>query len=762
MTIPSIAQTSDEDWNRQTKGTNLASGREAWLFPDPNWGGKKPEYYRHLLTDGKLSDNLTFGNFEAPDAVRWAWSDLDCVVLIDLDAPQPIERVVARLFGGRWSGRHGRMAFPKEFEIFVSNDKKSFHRVSGMTKTLPAERETADWKNTYYLEGNDRGYVHTFSFPAGVTARYVGLLMHRDGEKILIDEVAVMKGTGEIAANPEDFPEITLAIDSALARFRTEKLLITSSVVTPNWINVHDTRKDQSIPVEMTLELPDGLAVSAWMGVMPEGKAVEGKPGRTAYKLPFVKQPLGRFSVQGPLYLEKRESAALPEGSHAILVTQFGEATHEQKIELAELEIPKVPDWSGFEISLGWMYDEWSLGWPDFFNSYRALGFNAIPTFPRYYGGKRADYLGFHSKDEKLAFLDKGRELGFRIVYNESPFHVLFKRHHKNHPEITNQIGGKPGKHLSPVYRGKFYEEEIARVASHFAETKADTVFLDIELWHLALPEARLSVEYQEALRRSGKKESDFLGDLGREMLVDIHKGIAEAAKANTLPMPRIGSYGLGPREVTREIRQIPETDESLSGGVFDWSKVYPEVIDFSMPSLYVAGNVTLVHRYIEANRRYIGASRIIPWLTPATFGKFDPVRLEYMVYETLLNGANGITYFWYPDFDPVHFYHHAKALKTLHPYKELLRDGRPLPLNGSSKALDYTCIDAGNHRLILIGNYNSNQPIDTRISLPGGKVSSVRDIRTGREYPAVEDMKLTVDGNDCVLLYVTSAGEKQ
>lgn len=733
-------------WKQVTEGTNLVAGKAAWLFPAPNWGGKPPEYYSGLLTDEKLSDTLTYGLYEAGDAVRWAWSHLDCIILFDLESSQPVDRISARFFGGKNAdAQGGRMAFPKEFEVFVSDDKVHFHRITNLTKTLPAEQDTADWKRTYYLEEKKQGYTHIFTFPVGVKTRYIGLRVKRDRDKVLLDEVAVMKADSEITATPSDFPKMTMAIDSAIASFRTEKLFITPAFPTPNWIDVQDTREDQKAPLKLTLELPDEVYVSGWLGIPPTEKIQDEASSRTIYVLPFAKLPLRPASVNGPLYIQKHDSASLAEGSYAILKMVYEGFEHEQKIELAELDIPTVPVWTDFEISLGWMWDEWAITWPDFFKAYRALGFNTIPTFPRYHHTNATPYLKSFSKEEKLAFLQKGREDNFRILYNESPFHVLFNKHQKKNPEVLNQLNEGPGKHLSPIYRGEFYTEEINRVADHFLATKANTIFLDIELWHLSLPEARQSQEYQNALKTSGKSEDAFLGDLGYEMIRDIRDAIKKRATENDIPMPLLGLYSFLP-------------DENLRLGVFDWKKLYPEVIDFAMPSLYVGGNVNNIHDIISSNRKKIGANRIIPWLTAGTFGIYAPVRLEYMIYETLLNGANGFTYYWYPDFDPEHFYYQAKALQTLHPFEKLLKSGTPLSLSGSDEALTYSAFGSDSHALLLIGNYDSNQERKTTLTLPNKNITKVQDIRSGQEYFLSEDtqtIEITVEGNNCVLLEV-------
>lgn len=739
LAMNSLALQAESQWQQQTQGVNLVAGRDAWLFPHPNWGGQKPEYYKGLLTDGVLSENLTYGNYEAPDAVRWAWSDEDCIILFDLERPEPLEKVVARFYGGQEGGeRSAKMAFPKKIEVFASNDRQTFHRVAELEKTLPAERDTADWKRTYYLDEKVQGYCHVFTFPAGITCRYIGLRISRDKDKVLIDEVAVIKGNGETTRTLDSLAKTEVVINAAKVSFRTEKLHLTPGVPTPNWVFVQDTRDTEKSPVNATLNLPDGVELVSWRGAAIAGEPSPNEPGRVHYRLP-LDLPIKRSNVQGPLYLRKR--APLPPGAYAILTTKYDDAQSEQRIALDELEIPAVPDWSGFSISLGWMWDEWSISWPDFFQAYRHLGFNTVPTFPRYYGTSPVRYLTSYSKAEKIAFLEKARTDGFAILYNESPLHVLFNKR-KSHPEILNQVNGKPGQHLSPLYRGEHYQGEMARIARHITEAKPEIVFLDIELWNTALSESRTTPAFREALKASGKTEGEFLAQLGEEMIGDIRAAILQAAKEAGIKPPEIGLYGFGPKE-------------GLQQGIFSWNKLFGRYLDFAMPSLYVAGDVQRVHKVISESRKRIGTPAIIPWLTAGTYGTYPPPMLEYMIYETLLNGARGFTYYWYADFDPAHFYHHAKALHTMHPFKELLKRGAPLPLSGSNELLDYTAIGDSKHRLVLIGNYNSERPQTTRLTLPGDSVTTIRDLRSGTVHPPNQTLEITVEGKGCVLLEV-------
>ena len=68
----------------------------------------------------------------------------------------------------------------------------------------------------------------------------------------------------------------------------------------------------------------------------------------------------------------------------------------------------------------------------------------------------------------------------------------------------------------------------------------------------------------------------------------------------------------------------------------------------------------------LRADHEALQNREIIPWLTAGTYGEFASPLMEPMVLETILNGARGLTYYEFRDFDPLDFYYHARALATL------------------------------------------------------------------------------------------------
>src|SRR5262249_43381324 len=149
----------------------------------------------------------------------------------------------------------------------------------------------------------------------------------------------------------------------------------------------------------------------------------------------------------------------------------------------------------GLDLSLAWMSDDVEQSWPNFLADFSRMGFNFVSTFPRNVPVKKDG--AWPSAD----FLESARRQGYRVVYNESPFHVMDgkirlkmaagKIEAAETAEIFNQVKGQPGKNLSPLYRGRFFQEELQRVAKLAALAQPDHVYLDVELWARAAAEAK-------------------------------------------------------------------------------------------------------------------------------------------------------------------------------------------------------------------------------------------------------------------------------
>jgi hypothetical protein len=153
--------------------------------------------------------------------------------------------------------------------------------------------------------------------------------------------------------------------------------------------------------------------------------------------------------------------------------------------------------------------------------------------------------------------------------------------------------------------------------------------------------------------------------------------------------------------------------------GMFQWTKIYPGTLDVAMPSIYVQGRAFDVANRLRADHEALQNRQIIPWLTAGTYGKFSAPLMEPMVLETILNGARGLTYYAFSDFDPMDFYYHARALAALAKFAPLLQTGKPIPCQGSNAALHYTCFASDSEALLLVGNYGKEPHGEATVPLP-------------------------------------------
>jgi hypothetical protein len=371
-------------------------------------------------------------------------------------------------------------------------------------------------------------------------------------------------------------------------------------------------------------------------------------------------------------------------------------------------------------VSLSWMSENAGREWPGFWENWRRLGFNVVGTFPRYWWNDSSVKNG-------QKYVDDAHQAGYKVIMNDSSLHMMVSGKKPGNEMFCIIPGNDTHKWLCPSYRGEFYQKELERVRRCTYNGKPDYVFYDIEIWHQAKFSSAKCTRCQEAIKASGKTQQDYLFDCGKEIMTDLKEAIRKGAEDAGIPMPVIGSYHRHAASPTFAIER--------------WQDLYPANIDMAQPSLYVCGRAKDVHDCIRKNHEIMGNKMIIPWLTAGTYGEFDSFKIEQMVLEALMNGANGITYFQASDFydSPLDFYYHAKALAEIQPYEDVVMDGVVTPVEGSNADLTYSMLVKGKEALLLVGNYKAATP-STIVTLPF-KPKQILDLRNG-------DAKLSAKGN--------------
>ncbi len=176
---------------------------------------------------------------------------------------------------------------------------------------------------------------------------------------------------------------------------------------------------------------------------------------------------------------------------------------------------------------------------------------------------------------------------------------------------------------------------------------------------------------------------------------------------------------------------------------VFEFNKIYPGIVDIAQPSLYIQGRPQIAAERIRFGYDAMQKSRIVPWLSAGTYGEFAPELMEPMILESILNGASGVTYYKFNDFDPLDFYYHTKALALLASHEKLLQTGKPITYRGDNSTLHYTTFASEKEALVLVGNYDNSAKTKVTLALPfkGAKKATI-----GGKPVAIKSNTVTLD----------------
>ena len=656
-----------ELWYSRIQGENLALDKPVQFATQPDYGRTvKGGTDREDLTDGRICAGDGEGEVLMfyPQAVGWFKSATQGInMVIDLGAVRSVEKVVIRVYGG---ARMPNQILPSRLEALVSRDGKDFYGAAGLTKLMPGEKDQADWERNYYVPEEGEPFSYPFELTVKAEARFVGLRLTGHSDFVFCDEVAVIAGADSPKVDLYTEDNRTPFFFSGLV-FKPQKsvMYLSTNINTPNSFIANDLRGGSSGEVVKTadatrwvIEMPREVELTSSPGETPPVVEAMEEDGRLRSRFIFDSQPTQRNAF----YFQVAKGEVLPEDAYAVFYGLSSDSEPNRvQVPVKPLVIPEVPRLKALHTSLAWTTIGEQMSDPDFFKAWRHMGFNAVSTFPRYWTKKGKGYWNGQVTEDQEAFLRKARSLGFKVLHNESPFRPLHGKRTR-YPEVLSQLpDGKTGD-MCPSYRGQYYGEEIQRIGECFEMTNADFVFYDIELWHNGVKEAAKCLRCQEVCAKSGKAMDVFLYEQGTEMFKHYKEEIrTRCAAMGRERMPVIGSYNHHAVRPTHH-------------GIIDFWQAYPQYIDLAQPSLYVRGGALAVHESIKENHRLTKSKNILPWLTAGCYGEFASEKIEPMIYEALLNGSVGITYYAFRHFDtPLDFYYHAKALATIAPYEAFI-----------------------------------------------------------------------------------------
>ncbi len=719
-------------WSERTKGENLALGKEVHFSAPPAYHLTKSDSDAHDLTDGKLSANSHDMIWWGKDAVGWFGgdgADNGINLLLDLGEVQNVEKIVIRCLGG---ASQNTLRFPKRFDLLVSKDGKDYYRAASMQKLMPAEMARSNFSDSYFLEENGKAYVYPFELKVNAEARYIGLTLTSATGGLFSDELAVIRGDARNSGFNGIYQREKEAfhMEGVIIRPRLDSFDVPVGLDVPNFMVIRDMRLPERRGDELVLhvEAPAGLALTS-----PEPRSVEKFTAldgteKVRIAVPVKERPWSNQQIN-PLFF--RLEKPLLENARAVFYTISGtQEPIRTELPIKSIAIPAVPEFKRFHISLAWMGEKNALEWPEFFDAWGKLGFNAVSTFPRYWT----------AKNSYADLLTEARKRGYKVIMNESPLHVMKEAQGKD-SEIYCQVKNLQG--LCPSYRGELYRKEIDRVERMAENSRPDYVFMDIEAWYNSDTTAKSCARCLEAQKKSGLPMEQYAKEAVTGILKDLHDAIVRGSEKMGIARPVIGAYGMHPSAPDR------------SQMVMNFQMIFPKYVDIAQPSLYYGSYISRIRETIRNDYKILKERRSIPWLTAGTYGEFDPHYLEFIVLEAFMNGVSGITYYIYSDFDtPQDFFYHAKALSLLAPYETLLADGQMVELETSNPAITVSAWQKDGEMLILAGNYAlADEKIN--LKLPYSKVSQVKDLRDGGRIQAAAELPLEVPKGNIRLLYV-------
>jgi hypothetical protein len=190
----------------------------------------------------------------------------------------------------------------------------------------------------------------------------------------------------------------------------------------------------------------------------------------------------------------------------------------------------------------------------------------------------------------------------------------------------------------------------------------ADMLMWDWEIAGSGLWLGRACTRCQAEFAKAGVPWEAFVKRQTLDILAALNGAAKDAARGRGWPVPKIGMYNLDAVE--------------RYCGLFDYRE--DALLDFQNSSLYVGDDPKAVHERIREARRLGGDSRIIPWLTTGTYGYVTPRNARLMVWETFLNGAEGLTYYCFDDMNPSHLLEISRALAAVAKTEDVIAKGAP------------------------------------------------------------------------------------
>ncbi|MCX8037687.1 MAG: hypothetical protein N3D11_11710 [Candidatus Sumerlaeia bacterium] len=698
---------------------NLAWGKRVVFSPAPNYElTARGNTDATDLTDGKHSSRVDHRLWFDTACVGYSYAGL-VQLAVDLGAVQPVDEVTVRFQGG--SPQAG-VALPGWVDVLASEDGDTYYKVASYSKWRSGDKERFGIPRD---EG--KAWVHTLRFSGlQARARWVGLSFYTTALTVL-DEMAVLKADGDASRRPfDDTQRSDFSVVRPRMYFHKPTVFISTNIPTPNPIGLILPPGKPPVSGEIELDLPEGLQLlGGWIGgtAMKEINTNPVRDSEGVFMRANFSVNFGRANKDwGRIYL----GGNWPNGKRGFLryrLQSGGTWSPRMKQPVEAIEIPAVQPPKRLIAGLGWWPLSATLSWPDGLRVFHHLGLNTLPLFGRYPEMKAAD---------SLAFVEKARGEGFKIMNIDSPLHAMLGSH-KRAGELYCQFGdGKQGTQLCPSYRGPLYRAELERLAGQTAAVKADFLSCDIELWGWRGPQDSPKCSRCKAdFAQSGCKDWDEWYLLkGGEMWTDLSNAVRRAMA-----------------EKWPDRRNVPFAGIEIGGydfrpginyqSLWPFDRLYPAHMQNSQVSTYTPlepYHVGLVGDEARADRVKLPRSDVMPWITPGDAGTFPGEMFRWALLECFANGSKGVHFWSSRVWDTEDLAAYAEALRIAGQVEDIIVDGELLTGTTSQPPVRLSGMRKGNEVFLLAADYFSTASGTVTVQLPSGLSGIVTDLRSGRQ----------------------------
>lgn len=733
---------------------NLALGKKVYYSIAPDNPSDAPQ---SKLTDGKKNvrsvsaapDGNSSTSFDEQKAnysdtmdnsltAGWHFKfygreNLGMNMCIDLGQSEKLGKSILR--AGSFTKSMYRFSLPREFTISVSEDGQNFYRVGTAKKiTSVGSDEIAPGEKVLKLYEDRNRWVEIEFDLNGISARYVGLTVKPEGFMFYLDEWEIFAGNPKTPdrniytpANRERFAVGNgLAARDSVVFQPTEKIFyIPENLFVPTFFDFGDYRPEKTKePYQFVIDLPQGVELHEsyllknQFKIEKEGTRYILTPRNTGKHFKrYFGRLLGEYSF-GPLYFKTNGKVA--DNATATFFCRIGKTDFTPAVRpVKTLLFPVVDNRLPPFCAITWMTDFYTMDWPDFLRSYAALGFNAVPYFPRNWPLMQDLPETPYSPSEHIR---QSRAAGMRIIQNESPLHTM-----KNLTKSCCTYKGAKG--FCPSYRGEYYQEHLRELAENSKAVQPDYLIWDIELMHSSFagkPENIMKCERCAAgVAKSGKTPQEYLFECGLEIQRDLYNAAKGAVSGKFLA----GQYDVFAGQ--KNYQQIWQFD-----------RAYPKYIQLSMPAAYTAGLFDVNHRIAQRDYQLLAEKwRSTSWVTSGTYGYCSPRKMEAMVYEQLLNGANLCIYSFNEFTTPLQLYYLSRGLGNISLFRSLMERGKPdVDFQVDNPKLACSRFADDRETLVFIANYSSPD-VETFTLNPPKKAERID--RPGELAPGKQQIKL-------------------